>query len=962
MTLEAFLDMLDGVGRSAAGHSAKCPAHEDRNPSLSVSQGDDGRILLNCHAGCTSTEIVESLGLQMSDLFPETGHPRTGKTQSPSRSTQRCKRGKLHKTPEEAAGAAAYGLKRKLGKPYEAVASWPYHGPTGEEVGRVYRFENPEEGRASKQYRPIYRDGAGWRIGDPPTGFPLYHLPAVRECHGRVFVVEGEKAADILIELGLTATTSAHGAKSAHKADWSPLSGFDVFLLADNDPPRPDGTSTGMDYVETAAQCLRDLKPPANPHLLELPDLPPKGDAVEFVEARRKAGKTDGEIREEIEMLAASAPEYEPSVKKGNPEKSLPKVFLPGGARNIRITDAATALGKLFSEVETLFERGDSVVQVRMDSEVGAVLEPVRPEALTSIFESVADLYTTRKKPDSVVEVPRNCSKVSAEFIVSCSAFIERLPQLRLLTRCPVLVEYEDQLVTISGYHRPTGIYAVGGAVEEVSLNDARHLLDDMLQDFRFASPSDRSRALAGLITPALIHGGLLGARAPLDLGEANESQTGKGYRARLNAAVYNDTPRTITQRHGGVGSVEESFSVALIQGDAFISLDNIRGKLESPAIESALTEDSFLARAPYSSPTTVDMRRITVMLTSNRAELTQDLANRSSPVLLRKQPEGYAFKSYPGGANILEHVQQNQGRYLGAIFAVARAWWEAGCPHTEEARHDFRAWAQALDWIVQHLLGAAPLCDGLKEVKVRMTTPALGWLREVALYVIQGEQSGEWLRASSIIDILDAHGAEIPGLPEDGDLADSDTRKGALQAVGRRLAQCFRTAIHRRVEDAEIAVLTIDETWVERREEYDEALRYHTKSYRFVAAAMESGPIAAAPQNDSVQLSTMEQTLQSDTVGNSDCGYAAAKGAAMESAMETPAAANAADRSEHIEGSVSTVKSDSQDIAFEKRMGSIAAQPQEAHQEPKLLDEPGPPEGEVVTSGASPEREVFEL
>lgn len=53
------------------GHvTARCPCHDDRTPSLSVTEGDDGRVLITCHAGCEREEVVRSLGLEWRDLFP----------------------------------------------------------------------------------------------------------------------------------------------------------------------------------------------------------------------------------------------------------------------------------------------------------------------------------------------------------------------------------------------------------------------------------------------------------------------------------------------------------------------------------------------------------------------------------------------------------------------------------------------------------------------------------------------------------------------------------------------------------------------------------------------------------------------------------------------------------------------------------------------------------------------------
>ncbi len=52
-------------------YKARCPAHDDREPSLSISEGEDGRVLLKCFAGCEVDAIVAYLGLRMSDLFDD---------------------------------------------------------------------------------------------------------------------------------------------------------------------------------------------------------------------------------------------------------------------------------------------------------------------------------------------------------------------------------------------------------------------------------------------------------------------------------------------------------------------------------------------------------------------------------------------------------------------------------------------------------------------------------------------------------------------------------------------------------------------------------------------------------------------------------------------------------------------------------------------------------------------------
>ena len=77
MKVKELLSRLDGVRQVGPGKwVARCPAHPDRRPSLSIAEGKDGRILLHCFAGCRTADVLQALGLTFRDLFPE-GAPQT---------------------------------------------------------------------------------------------------------------------------------------------------------------------------------------------------------------------------------------------------------------------------------------------------------------------------------------------------------------------------------------------------------------------------------------------------------------------------------------------------------------------------------------------------------------------------------------------------------------------------------------------------------------------------------------------------------------------------------------------------------------------------------------------------------------------------------------------------------------------------------------------------------------------
>jgi hypothetical protein len=69
-SIDLVLSRLERVRPYGKGYTARCPAHEDRTASLSIAQGDDGRLLLHCFAGCGIHDVAGAIGLTVADLFP----------------------------------------------------------------------------------------------------------------------------------------------------------------------------------------------------------------------------------------------------------------------------------------------------------------------------------------------------------------------------------------------------------------------------------------------------------------------------------------------------------------------------------------------------------------------------------------------------------------------------------------------------------------------------------------------------------------------------------------------------------------------------------------------------------------------------------------------------------------------------------------------------------------------------
>ena len=170
-----------------------CPAHEDTNPSLSITRGDDGRALVHCFKGCSYSDVARALRMTTSELFirDEKKSGRRRKQTGPCTLQQ-----------------AIDGVFPPVGQP---DGHWVYHDEMGAELFAVARYLGP----ARKEIRPFFfvrGDDGAWKLGGPRGERPLYRLPEGRVSPEIIIVVKGEKCARSDQPDGtLRTTTSAFG-------------------------------------------------------------------------------------------------------------------------------------------------------------------------------------------------------------------------------------------------------------------------------------------------------------------------------------------------------------------------------------------------------------------------------------------------------------------------------------------------------------------------------------------------------------------------------------------------------------------------------------------------------------------------------------------------------------------------------------------------------------------------------
>jgi hypothetical protein len=468
----------------------------------------------------------------------------------------------------------------------------------------------------------------------------------------------------------------------------------------------------------------------------------------------------------------------------------IPEHVFPVPAGEIGHDLASKHIFAVIAPTNRLFMRGTLVHEVAADDTDAFAMVPVAAKRLVSLIETFGAKVMRREAREDGTMRWRSATfpASSADVALSSDGAREFLPRIRQMVSSPVLIPDGDLGTAVigKGYHpHAGGTFVTGGEeVQTVALNEAIEILAGCLIDFDFPDGGDASRAMASLISPAMKMGGWIDDDFPLDLAEADQSQSGKSFRFKMIHAIYREHPSAITQAAGGVGSLDERVSRALITGRPFISFDNFRGRMDSQIMETAIRGLGKVAARALRAEADIDVTPFIWQLSTNGAELTRDLANRAVITRIRKRADTHSFKTYPEG-DVVSHIKAHQPKYLGAVHAVIREWASKGRPLTTERRHDFRRWCQSMDWIVQNIFGLPPLLDGHREEQMRTANPRLQWLRDIARAIINSGYDGESLTAADFSEAAEDHDLPLPGAKTSSESID--------MRVGRLLGRLFK-------------------------------------------------------------------------------------------------------------------------------------------------------------------------
>jgi hypothetical protein len=253
--LNRVLGRLDAVRKTPSGFTARCPSHDDRHASLSISEGDDGRVLVHCHAGCDLDAVLQAIELVLSDLFPRMSTAGDKKT---------------------------------------VVATYDYTDEHGTRLFQAIRYDN----KTFAQRRPNGHDGWIWNLkGVPRVPYRLPQLIDAVNAGRLIVIVEGEKDVDTLEHHGVAATTNPMGAGKWRKDFARYFKGATVAIIRDND-------DVGREHALDVAEKLRGAATTIG--IVDLDGLPEHGDVTDWLQ-----GHTVDELYERITAALSIPPNHD---------------------------------------------------------------------------------------------------------------------------------------------------------------------------------------------------------------------------------------------------------------------------------------------------------------------------------------------------------------------------------------------------------------------------------------------------------------------------------------------------------------------------------------------------------------------------------------------------------------------------------------------------------------------------
>jgi hypothetical protein len=432
----------------------------------------------------------------------------------------------------------------------------------------------------------------------------------------------------------------------------------------------------------------------------------PEEQARKFSEWAKETGIIDGG--------GGDNPGDQGAPLSGEPDPR-PLIKIPADKREL--IDFCRECGKELGKHDRLFRRDRTVVAINKEK---ARLDPMTPRAMCSFaqryirFFKFKTVENSKGEKETETRITNIATETAAKLIESWE-FIELLPEIRRVNPVRLPVFREDGRVDLlkPGYFADKGFYTVESGMEydeTMTRERAVAVLNDLLKDFPFVNERSKASVIAGMLT--MFCATMLSARAcrPGFLFVANAPGAGKTLLVKLIVLpVCGSCELQTLPRKEETKKVLDTLA---IEASLYAVFDNIRGTVQSEAVESFITAATWGGR-PLGESTKFSVENVTtVFLTANQAKTSDDMAERVLFVELFIQEADNRDRIIPRVIDetfLIEPKRRSQ--ILSALCALVRAWdLLDGKPEPPAPMQRFEEWSRIVAGVVMAAGYADPL------------------------------------------------------------------------------------------------------------------------------------------------------------------------------------------------------------------------------------------------------------
>lgn len=500
--------------------------------------------------------------------------------------------------------------------------------------------------------------------------------------------------------------------------------------------------------------------------------------AVRALARLRKAAQRAGIKRTPPPVVAPVAPEVDP-------DRDPDGVYVEEGAGGDEMIRRAWAcLEVRAGESPAVYRQPGRLVRVG----AGGEMVEVDRDGLRGVLAQRAPWYRWRKETD---DNPAGWHRINfppaelAGIMVSGAVAMDApVPPLDAVVGVPY-VSRSGEVIRTPGYETESRTLLLRHdlPVAPMPLHEAAALLRDWIADFPFATEGGATHAIGLALTPLVRR--MIDGPVPPVLIEAPKPRSGKTLLAQAMLAPV--LGWSAVQAWPSVQEEQEkTIFASLLRGHPAAILDNIKGRVDSPALEMVVTAYPTVRGRPLGSSEEREVPHLTQwVLTSNNGSFPEDMIGRLITIRIDRGVERPDLIDTSGfrHPDIKEYTMKNRAKLLSALLSLVRAWIKAerpapSCPF----KGSFAAWRQVVGGILQHA-GFTGFMEGVSASRAEMDE----WRAVVAAWAqAHGEGRVRLAKLAEMCDARDLAQAEMGG---GGEHARLIRFSGALRA---RAGQVF--------------------------------------------------------------------------------------------------------------------------------------------------------------------------